>query len=130
MPGWFKLIIPVIALTLHAYAGADTKDQLRETIAQINTTLSEAQCRNVFPRADVTRYTFAARPTSHTVTFTATHTQNNAGRSTQRIERIEISTEVLQSGLTVVECAPFSSYLPRPPQEAPLCRRLWTSQPL
>ena len=41
-----------------------------------------------------------------------------------------VITEVLQSGLTVVECAPFSSYLPRPPQEAPLCRRLWTSQPL
>ena len=39
-------------------------------------------------------------------------------------------TEVLQSGLTIVEYAPFSSYLPRLPQEALLCRRLWTSQPL
>ena len=38
-------------------------------------------------------------------------------------------TEVLQSGLTIVEYAPFSSYLPRLPQEALLCRRLWTSQP-
>ena len=43
---------------------------------------------------------------------------------------IEIKSEVLQSGLTIVEYAPFSSYLPRLPQEALLCRRLWTSQPL
>ncbi len=41
-----------------------------------------------------------------------------------------VSAEVLQSGLTIVEYAPFSSYLPRLPQEALLCRRLWTSQPL
>ena len=39
-------------------------------------------------------------------------------------------TEVLQSGLTIVEYASRSSYLPRLPQEALLCRRLWTSQPL
>ena len=41
-----------------------------------------------------------------------------------------VRAEVLQSGLTIVEYAPFSSYLPRLPQEALLCRRLWTSQPL
>ena len=41
-----------------------------------------------------------------------------------------ITTEVLQSGLIIVEYAPFSSYLPSLPQEALLCRRLWTSQPL
>ena len=39
-------------------------------------------------------------------------------------------TEVLQSGLTIVEYASHSSYLPRLPQEALLCRRLWTSQRL
>ena len=44
--------------------------------------------------------------------------------------RTRVITEVLQSGLTIVEYAPFSSYLPRLPQEALLCRRLWTSQPL
>ena len=41
-----------------------------------------------------------------------------------------LDTEVLQSGLTIVEYASHSSYLPRLPQEALLCRRLWTSQPL
>ena len=40
-----------------------------------------------------------------------------------------LNTEVLQSGLNIVEYAPLSFYLPRFPQEALLCRRLWTFQP-
>ena len=51
--------------------------------------------------------------------------------SDEAFQRIKNNlSEVLQSGLTIVEYAPFSSYLPRLPQEALLCRRLWTSQPL
>ena len=45
------------------------------------------------------------------------------------IRAAEVESEVLQSGLTIVEYASRSSYLPRLPQEALLCRRLWTSQP-
>ena len=59
-------------------------------------------------------------------------------RIAMRFEKTDVSyaamiysvTEVLQSGLNIVEYVPLSSYLPRLPQEALLCRRLWTSQRL
>ena len=62
--------------------------------------------------------------------FGAAHALSDAVQSHLNLMLDELITEVLQSGLTIVEYAPFSSYLPRLPQEALLCRRLWTSQPL
>ena len=102
MARWRNLLILLIALTLHTQAGADTERALQETISQINKTLSEAQCERAFPDTDVTEYTFSTKPASHTVTFTGTHTEKKNGRSSQRIERIEISIHRLRLGAAVL----------------------------